>query len=173
MSLLEALPLDRLTPARLWSAIDADTRQSAARSLYDPEWDDAAARLEADAAIASVLRFRHEAVRRLPVGKRVGYLARAVRPDERLATELLRALHLGARSKMLGDFLDTLGIPQRGGVIESEDSLEAPSAEAIEAAAAKLRQAYPAPDVELYLATLLALDPDFWSGVSNVIRQNG
>ena len=78
-------------PAAVWAAIDVDTRRLAARALYGAEVDTRAARAEANRAIALALRFRPAAVGRLPVEKRVDYLARAVRPDDSLAGQ--RQLH--------------------------------------------------------------------------------
>jgi hypothetical protein len=169
MSLLHDLPLNRLTPSRLWGAIDAETRRLAARCLYDPDRDDVGGRAEADAAIASALRFRAAAVRRLPVAKRVAYLIRAAQPDDSLATALLRALHLSQRSEMLGVFLDELGIPQQGGVIDTDEELDAPGGEELVAAVGALRGSYPAEEVDLYLAALLFMEPDFWSGLTAVV----
>jgi hypothetical protein len=170
MTPFDSLPLDRLTPSRLWSEIDAETRHLAARCLYDPGWDDAGSRAEADEAIATALRFRPAAVRRLPVDKRVDYVARAVRPDDSLATALLRALHLIRRSEMLGAFLDELGIPQQGGVIDADEQLDRPDRETLTAATAVLRESYPSKDVDLYLAALLSMDSEFWSGLVEAVR---
>lgn len=170
MPLLLDLPLDRLTPSRLWGAIDAETRRLAARCLYDPDRDDPGGRAKADAAIASALHFRPAAVRRLPVDKRVDYLARAVHPDDSLATTLLRALHLPRRSEMLGVFLDALGIPQQGGVIDTDDELDAPSGEELVAAVGALRDSFPAEEVDVYLATLLSMEPEFWGSLVEVVR---
>jgi len=170
MPILDELPLEKLTPVRLWGTLDPETRTVAARALYDPDWEDVAARMEAEMAIATAVRFRREAVRRMPLEKRVRYLANAVRPEESLAGALLRALHLGARSEMLGRFLDSLGIPQQNGVIESDDGLEPPARPALEQAAASLRESYPAADVELYLATLLAFEPEFWGELVGLLR---
>jgi hypothetical protein len=170
MSLLQDLPLNRLTPSRLWGAIDAETRRLAARCLYDPERDDASGRAEADAAIASALRFRATAVRRLPVDKRVDYLSRAVHPDDSLATALLRALHLSQRSEMLGTFLDALGIPQQSGVIDTDDELDPPGGEELVAAVAALRAGFPAEEVDVYLAALISMEPEFWGSLAEVVR---
>ena len=62
---LDQLTPESLTAARLWTAIDADTRRLAASCLYRPDWDEAGSRAEADAAIASTLRYRDTAVRRI------------------------------------------------------------------------------------------------------------
>jgi hypothetical protein len=170
MTLLQELPPDRLTPSRLWGAMDTETRGLAARCLYDAEWNDAASRAEADAAIASAMRFRRETVRRLPVEKRIAYLTRIARPDDSLATALLHALHLGARAAMLVDFLDALGIPHEEGAIDTERDFDRPDAAALAEAADALRDRYSAADVDLYLTALLSLDPDFWGGLVDVLR---
>ena len=154
---------------RLWAALDAGTRRLAAACLYRPDWDEQGSRAEADAAIASALRFRSTAVRRLPVEKRVDYLTRAVRPDDSLAGALLLALHLNERRGMLGAFLDRIGIPQQNGVIDSDAAPDAPDGETLAAAAEVLRRSYPAPHIELYLASLLALDPVFWNGLADIV----
>jgi hypothetical protein len=170
VTILGQLTLETLTPSRLWAVLDADTRRLAAACLYRPDAEDPGSRALADAAIASTLRFRDAAVRRLPVPKRVDYLTRAVRPDDSLAGALLRALHLGQRNQMLGAFLDRIGIPQREGVIDPDAELEAPDGATLAAAAETLRLGYPADHVELYLASLLALDPVFWKGLADVVR---
>jgi hypothetical protein len=105
----------------------------------------------------------------LPVDKRVDYLIRAAHPDDSLATALLRALHLSQRSEMLGVFLDELGIPQQGGVIDTDEELDAPGGEQLVAAVGALRGSYPADEVDLYLAALLSMEPDFWSGLAVVV----
>ena len=130
MPLVETAALDRLSPARLWALLDAETRRAAVRALYASEWDDDASRLEADLAIAATLRFRPIAVRKLPVAKRIDHLCRAVRPGESLSTSLLRALHLVERRAMLAAFLDALGIPQRDGLITDDADPPAPTAAA-------------------------------------------
>ncbi len=171
MSLLEGLPLDKLTPARLWAELDAETRRAAARCLYDPALDDPGSRAEADLAISAALRFRPLAVRRLPLDKRVDYLSRVVSPGDSLAASLLRALHLAERREMLGLFLDRLGIPHRDGVIDGDHEPAAPDAQALRAAAEALRGRFERAEVDLYLASLLALDPEFWSGVADCLRR--
>jgi len=173
VGLLDNLALDRLTPSRLWAEVDPQTRRQAAACLYRPDWDDAASRVEADVAIAAAMRFRAEAVRRLPLDKRADYLSRAVRPDDSLAGGLLRALHLVERSRMLGTFLDGLGIPQHDGVIDGDAEIDAPEPEALASTIGQLRAAYPANDVDLYLATLLALDDEFWAGLADQLRVRG
>ena len=164
--MLQGLPWDNLTPATPWAGLDVETRRLAARSVYGPGRDDAASRAEANAAIASALRFRRAAVGRLPIEKRIDYLARAVHPNDSLAGKLLRALHLTQRKKMLAEFLDALEIPQKDGVIESDAAIDPPNAAKLRPAVTRLRQSYPPAEVQLYLATLLAMDPDVWGDLA-------
>ncbi len=165
---LDDLSWDSLTPATLWAELDVETRRLAARSVYSPEWDDAASRAEPNEAIASALRFRKAAVGRLPLEKRIDYLARAVRPDDSLAGTLLRALHLTLRKKMLADFLGALEIPQKHGLIEADGPIDPPNAAKLRAAVTRLFQSYPPADVKLYLASLLAMDPGVWGDLGEI-----
>ncbi|HKQ60980.1 MAG TPA: hypothetical protein VJS92_06795 [Candidatus Polarisedimenticolaceae bacterium] len=171
MSLWARVSLEQLTPARLWAALEPDLRVLAARSAYTGPADQAAARREADRAIAMTLRFRDTAVRQLPVEKRVTYIARNVRADDSLAATLLVALHLQHRQELLGAFLDALAIPHSAGVIDAEHRLEPPTAPQLAAAVDGLYARFPAEQVEVYLASLLAMDPESWSGLVETIEQ--
>lgn len=174
MGLLDSLPLESLTPSRLWSALDPATRATAARALYArASRAGAAGRAEADLAIARALRFRESAVRRLPVERRVQYLSRAARPDDTLAASLLVAYHLAARGPLLAAFLDALGIPHEDGLIREDHRLEPPSARALEAAVDRLFESFPAEEAGLYLASLLAVDPDTWGGLLPLLGRRG
>jgi hypothetical protein len=169
MSLLQNLSLDTLTPARLWSALDPSTRTLAARAVYD---GDPEMRSQADHAIATAVRFRPAGVRKLSVEKRIDYLVRVVQPDDALASSLLTALHLGCRQELLGRFLDDLGIPNEDGLIVSEHELEPIAPDQLDPAVGALRERFDRAEVELYLASLLVLDPDVWGGLTEVLRQN-
>ena len=164
---LPELPLEQLTPSSLWSALDPEIRELAAKAMYD----DRDTRREADVAVAAALRFRDAAVRKLPLEQRVGYLLRAVRPDDALASSLRLALHLGHRRPLLSAFLDRLGIPQADGLIDPSHDLETFSAEDLAEPVAHLFANFPELDVELYLACLLAMDPDAWAGLVEIIRK--
>ena len=166
MRLLGTVPIEKLTPSRVWSELDQETKTLAAQSLYAPGAG-AGSREEANQAIASALRYRVQAVRKLPVDKRVQYLVRAVRPDDSLASSLLTRLHLGHRAEMLGAFLEALQVPQQNGVIDENFELEPFDTEKLAAAARGLRERFPADEVEIYLATLVAMDPEIWKGLAD------
>jgi hypothetical protein len=168
MELLGRTAHERLTPARLWSELDLETRRLAARALYE-QTDGPELRTEADRAIAAALRFREAAVRQMPRDKRAEYLARTVRPSDGLAGSLLTALHLVHRREMLGVFLDELGIPQQDGVIDADHALEPVGAERLAPAVSRLRATYAPAEVDLYLASLLAIDPDVWRALREVL----
>jgi hypothetical protein len=170
MPLAGDLPLDELTPSRLWSAMDPASRLLAAQALYDPAWSDEGGRGQANLSIAAALRFRESSVRQLPLAKRADYLARLVRPSDALAAALLTALHLGRRGALLGSFLDSLGIPQREGVIDEQHVLEPPAPERLARAVTALAERFAFDEVELYLATLLALDSQTWGGLAGTLR---
>lgn len=167
MSLLEQLDFEGLSPAGLWSQLDDPTRETAVRSVYAD--GPGGGKVEADMAIANALRFRPNAVKQLPLERRVGYLLKSVYIDDSLASTILLALHLGERSPILEAFLDALGIPQQGGLIEESYDLEPPDSAALGAAAGALYERFKPPHVDLYLAALLALDPDSWGGLREVL----
>ncbi len=173
MSLAAAVPLDQLNASRLWAKLPAEVRLLAARSLYAHRGSDDSSRREADATIAVGMRFRESAVRQLPVEKRAGYLAKGPAPSESLAASLLLALHLEQRRPMLRSFLEALGIPNEDGLITDDDALTPQAAESLAKAATRLFESFPADEVELYLLTLLALDPDNWGGLEPVLRERG
>jgi hypothetical protein len=140
---------------------------AAARSLYA----DKDARREADGAIATTLRFREVAVRKLPTEQRVNYVVGRVRPDDSLAASLLVALHLDQRRPLLEAFLTALEIPQKDGVIDPDHELQAPDEETLSNAIKQLDERFEAPEINLYMACLLAMDPDPWAPLIPELRK--
>ena len=163
MGLLETVALDQVTPSELWTSLDAQTQKLAATSLYAAQGVAASGRAEADASIARAIRFRPTAVRRLPVERRIGYLLKAVRPDDSLACSLLLALHIEQRGSILATFLTRLGIPHDHGLIDEGFDLQPPEPATLAVAVDELFERFPQEEVELYLASLIAIDRDTWS----------
>jgi hypothetical protein len=170
MSIASRLDLSQCGPAQLWASLDPDIRLAAARALYVHDWGEAPTRREADFAIMHGMRFRETAVRQLSVDKRVHYIARSIRPTDSLAGSLLLALHLEDRREMLAAFLDALAIPHENGLISEDQDMKPPTAAALAKAAKALGGKFPAPDVELYLATLYILDRDTWAGILPLLK---
>ena len=102
--------------------------------------------------------------------KRVGYLLGAVRVNDALASTLLLALHLGRRRAILAAFLDQLGIEHEDGVIQV-DEFETPTAEKFTAAVGAVYEAFPADEAEVYFATLIAMEPEAWEGLIEVLER--
>jgi hypothetical protein len=169
MSVVSQVDLAHCSPSQLWASLDSDERVLAARSLYAHDWGDNPARREADAAIMFGMRFRESAVRQLPHERRAAYLAKSVRPNDALAGSLLLAIHLENRRSMLAAFLDALGVPHVDGLIAEDYEPKAPTEKALSKAADALFAAFPARDVEIYLASLYVLDRVTWAGLEPVL----
>jgi len=167
MSLLARLDLDELSPAGLWAKLDDATREEAVRSVYND--GPGGGKLEADMAIAKALRFRPGAVKQLPLERRVGYLLKAVHIDDGLASTILLAFHLDGRAEILQAFLDELGIPQQGGLIDDGYELQPPDREELERATNLVCERFGAAQTDLYLAALLALDPVTWGALRDIM----
>lgn len=170
MSLLHKLALDRLTPLRLWEALDGQTRLEAARALYRRDWGDASTKREADLSIAAAMRFRDSAIRQLPLERRAQYLSKPRIPTDSLASSLLMALHLEERNQILEAFLDALGIPHEGGLIDEGHELDPPNEEDVERASDALFGRFSEDRVETYLASLVAMDAGTWGGVARFLE---
>lgn len=170
MRLLERLPLDELVPSDIWAELDPETRRRAAEALYRGGASSESGRRHADVALAARLNFREVAVRRLPVERRVQYLVGRVRPDDALASSLLLAMHLDHRRSLLEAFLTLLEIPNQNGLIRDDHDLRPPEAGRLAGAVEALYGSHAADEVDLYLASLVAMDPHAWSGLVPILR---
>ena len=161
------LRLDEVTPGGVWRELDDETRTLAASAMYD----DGDLRQEADAAIALGMRFREVTVRRMAVKERVRHLLRGVRTDDALASSLLLALHLHRRGELLRTFLDQLEIPHDNGLIDAEYDISDLDQQRVTDAVNHLYGNFAEPEVDLYLVSLIALDPETWAGVKQALEQ--
>ena len=149
---LRDVELSSITPSRLWRGLGLEERTEAALAFFSHAWAEPRTRREGILAISRALRFREEAVRRLPADKRAAYLARLPQIDDSLVGSMLLALHLERRGDLLAAFLDALGIPHQTGVIDDDHALAAPEPEALRRAVAALDERFPRDHVDLYLA---------------------
>jgi hypothetical protein len=85
-----------------------------------------------------------------------------------LASRLLVSYHLTQQRPMMGRFLDLLGIAHDNGLIVEEE-VKRPDKDRLAEAARSLGAEFPAPDVELYFATLAGQDPDTWGDLAEQI----
>ena len=166
MPLLDSFSPDTLTPTRLWTALDLPTRELAAKAAMD---SDPETRAQAIHAISSTLNFRRAGILKLPTDKQVYYLTSRVRPDHELASSLLLALHLKYRQDLLGSFLDQLRIPHDNGLVATEYNLQPMDTSTLKPAVHSLREQFDEIEVEVNLATLVALDPDTWGALTHII----
>ena len=154
-----------LTPSRLWKHMTADQRRRAASALWHAE-EAASEQTQAAALIAKHMKFRPKTVHGLDREQKARYLANVPDPSDELAARLLIVYHLAEQRPMMGAFLDALGIAHDNGVIH--DDAVAPDQAKIAPAAAAIAREYPAPDVALYLKTLLWQDPASWGPLQDV-----
>lgn len=154
---------EALRPAKLWRAMPLDVRAAAAQAFWTDE-NAALEQAEAIALIARQIKFRPRSVQALTVEKRGKHLAGIAQVSDLLAARLLVVYHLEFQRPMMGAFLDALGIKHEQGLIEDETP-QAPTPEALTAAADTLLAAYPRADVVRYFWTLLWQDPDTWGAL--------
>ena len=153
-------------PSQLWKHLDAEKKRLAADAFWRDE-DAANEQAEAIGLIAQRIKFRLKSVVGLPVEKKSHYLLSMPAVSEMLAARLLVAYHLAHQRSMMGGFLDALGIAHEEGVI-AEEEVKPPSADALKQAAKAIAASYPAPDVSLYLSTLVWQDPDTWGALAEL-----
>jgi hypothetical protein len=158
-------------PGKLWKRIPPERRVEAATAFWQDEEESVEQQAEALLAIASHYRFRPKTVRTLPLEKKVRYLSALPALSDSVAGRVLVAYHLAHQRPMLGAFLDALGIAHDNGVLAAQD-LKAPDAAKLTAAAAALRAAYPAADVDLYFQTLLVQDGETWGGLAGLLGES-
>jgi len=158
------------TPARLWRDLPLEKRIAAADAFWRDERSQEihAPRVEAIVIIAKRLNFRGKSVQALPIEKRAKYLAQITDISESIATHALIAYHFAAQRPLMGAFLDAVGIPHENGLITAEQ-VEAPDSAKLAAATEKVRGAFPADDLEIYLRTLLILDGETWKALDTVL----
>src|SRR4051794_1384276 len=153
-------------PSQLWKQLPPDTKRLAA----DAFWRDSNAmneQAEAIGQIANRIKFRLKSVIAMPIEKKSQYVVSMPAVSEILAARLLVAYHLLHQRAMMGAFLDALGIAHEDGIINDEE-MKAPPPESLKKGVQAIATAYPAPDVALYLSTLMWQDPDTWGGLAEM-----
>jgi hypothetical protein len=163
------MDLSSFRPSKLWRRMPLEQRVDAASLFWDDEHS-ADQQVEAVGSIATQMKFRPQSVVSLPPERRAKYLAQLPNISDSIAARALVNYHLERRRAMMGTFLDLLGIAHDNGLI-SEENVPKPAPEKVRAAATELASKYPAPDVELYLATLVSQDPGTWDALVDVVQQ--
>jgi hypothetical protein len=153
------------TIRRLWKALTPEERaQGVSAALDDDEngWVKTTTR----SAIAGALKFRPQTVATWPRAKLVSEATRLPLDDAQLLSAFIVDLHLGHRRPMMAAFLDSLGIPNDEGRIDSESTEVGPQEPAkVKAAGDALVANFPADEVATYFLTLLLQDAAVWNGL--------
>jgi len=153
------------TIRKLWKALTPEERALGITTALDDDengWVKATAR----GAVAGALRFRPQTVATWPRAKLVSEAARLPLDDVQLLSAFIVDLHLGHRRPMMASFLDSLGIPNDEGRIDSETTEVKPQDDAkVIAAANDLVAKFPADEVATYFLTLLLQDSGVWKGL--------
>jgi hypothetical protein len=152
----------------VWKNMPRDKRVLAAEAFWLDEEDGAEAQqVEAIVALARRLKFRPKSIQALPVERRARQLAGLMDVSDGIATRALIAYHFAHARPLMSAFLDAVGLAHENGLITEEP--KAPEAERLRSAAEAVRQSFASEDVDLYLQTLVVLDGDTWSGLSDVL----
>ena len=152
----------------IWKSLATEDRQRAAEAF----WSDASMRAQQQGMLQQMAKrynFRTKTMQSLPVARKAKMLLEIQSLPPELLMNLLAAFHLHFRKDMLADFLDALGIVHEGGFMKDSENVEPPSEEAVKAAVEKLKEKYPAADVENYLNILWLQDAEFWKGLKAVV----
>ncbi len=172
MAIWDDILTGNLSLNKVWLRLDQEVRLAAGKAFYEHDWEDGGVKLaQADGLVAAVLRFRPIAVRQIPVERRARSLALSTRPDADLVSSLLTAYHFEIHREMMGAFLDALAIPHEKGLIQPEHEIQLADDEKLAAAVDGLYKAYPAEQVDLYLATLYMADPRNWRALGEVVKR--
>jgi hypothetical protein len=161
--------LSEYRPSRLWKQMSAERRMAAAELFWTDD-QSTEQQIEAVGALAAHMKFRAKSVVGLPLEKKTKYLATLPSVSDTVAARALVNYHLAKQRPMMAAFLDSLGIAHEDGLI-SEENMTKPDADALGAAAAELATRFPPADVSLYFKTLVSQDPDTWSGLADLARE--
>ena len=114
-----------------------------------------------DAEVAKSLKFRPQAIRKLPLDKRARQARRILtsRADGTLAYELFGTYLVKTKKELVTDFLDAMGIPHEEGMIEDMGDA-APDPERVPSVVKDLDEKHGAEDVTLYLALCMEMWPE-------------
>lgn len=124
--------------------------------------------------LAAQWKLRPVFVERKPKAERHLWLKRALsrKPADEFAVQVLQIWLLGAQRDLICEFLDQLGIPHDGkGVVDNLPP--EPSREHLERAVNALLDKHPPEVVAVYLNAFQAMDDHGWSGLDQVLANDG
>jgi hypothetical protein len=154
----------------IWNLMGEERRLAAAKSFWESS-DQKGAQRQVEQVLANRLHARPVFVKRLSAEKKAGYLARDMATMPYLWDAVMISYHFAAHQQMLTDFLNTLGIPNENGHYESGESVQPPTAEAVEQAVNTLLEKYDRTDVVVYLGAAVTQDPVFWANLNPLVER--
>lgn len=162
--------LEGPTVGDIWSALSPMERQESLKHYLAGDQSNRGS-LNAVAATLPALRaFRKQTIKQMPDSRLIEIVARASHLTPGILHDVLLALHLTGRTDMLKTFLDLLGIPHSGGVInDGASAATAVQGDRLPVSVTKLLSQYPPRDVWIYLLTLMAMDPGSWGALRPVV----
>ncbi|UCF69112.1 MAG: hypothetical protein JSV80_07465 [Acidobacteriota bacterium] len=158
------------TAQHIWNVMPREQREQAAAALWTDEHMSREQRLAAIAPWLSSRGMRIAFLEKLPRTRRAALIAQAGVPED-TAMQALMSFHLVHRRELLAAFLDALEIEHEDGLIKDASEIEPPDDKKVGAAIKKLRKSFPEDQVDLYLETLTAADPETWSAVARAIPE--
>ena len=170
LAALAAAPANT-TVRKLWKALTPEERALGINAALDDD-NDGWVKSTTRGAVSGALRFRPQTVATWPREKLVSEAVRLPLDNLQLLSAFLVDLHLGHRRPMMASFLDSLGIPNDGGRIDSETTQVAPQdAAKLTTAAGALAAKFPPDEVVTYFLTLLLQDGGVWKGLETCLER--
>lgn len=147
-----------------------DKRTSAALAFWNDEDspDIEMQHVEAMASLARRLNFRAKTIQTMAADRLAKHLAQMSDVSDAVASRALIAYHFADQRAVMAAFLDALGIAHENGLIK-EENVPAPDKAKVEEAVKAVKAAHDAGDVDLYLRTLAALDPETWAVIDEIV----
>jgi len=157
------------TARQIWKTMPKERRAEAALALWESEHVSREDRLAALAPWLTARGFRASYLEQLPRPRRAALLAEGGLPEE-TAMQVLSAFHLACQRPLLSRFLDLLEIPHDNGLFKDGEGLDPDklTPEKLKAAVDAVKAEFPPDDVDLYLRTLTAQDPESWKGLAEL-----
>ena len=153
-------------PSILWKSLAPETRLAAA----DAFWRDDQAeeqQVEAVVLLARRLNFRPKSLQALPTERRAKMLAQVSDVSDATATRALIAYHFAQQRPLMAAFLDALGVTHEDGLITAEE-VPKPERARLSTAVEAIRASFPPHDVDVYLQTLVTIDPETWGEIETL-----
>jgi hypothetical protein len=171
LAALAAAPANT-TIRKLWKALTPEERALGINAALDDD-NDGWVKSTTRGAVAGALRFRPQTVGTWPRAKLVSEAVRLPIDNVQLLSAYIVDLHLGHRRPMMASFLDSLGIPNDQGRIDSETTQVEPQDEArLAAAAGALAAKFTLDEVVTYFLTLLLQDGGVWKGLETYLESS-